>query len=167
MHRLQTWLHRDHQALLQLMQWLAECDPERQESACLSVLRRVHRHTDAHLCIEDELLFPVLERKRKSDDVMLLRSAHGRLRHAIGKLNGACINADWPQFRCEAKQLLLEFQRLETFEQQRLGQLIDESLSAQEEAALWQACLAIRQRVGMPVSNGNEDPGSPLLQQAI
>lgn len=151
MQTLQMCLHRDHQALLQLMQWLAECNPEQQEAACLSVLRRMHRHIDAHLCIEDELLFPLLEREQKSHEIMQLRSAHGRLRHAIGKLNGAMINCDWPKFRVEAKQLWLEFRSIESYEQQRLGQMISELLSQQDEDALWQAFLAIRLRVGLPV----------------
>ncbi len=154
MQRLQMWLHRDHQALLQLLQWLAECDPERQLAACLSVLRRAQRHIDAHLCIEDEILFPVLEHECKSQELLQLRSAHGRLRHAIGKLNGARINADWSLFQHEARQLWREFLHLETYEQQVLGNLIAEYLAEQDEESLWQACVAIRQRVGLADISG-------------
>lgn len=151
MQSLQMWLHRDHQSLLQLLQWLAECDPDQQESACLSVLRRMHRHTDAHLCIEDELLFPLIERDQKSHDIMMLRAAHGRIRHSIGKLNGAMINRDWPRFRLESRQLYEEFRTLQSFEQQRLSDLIEIALSQQDQEALWQSVVAIRQRVGLPL----------------
>ena len=167
MQRLQMWLHRDHQALLQLLRWLAECDPERQLAACLSVLRRTQRHIDAHLCIEDEILFPVLEHEHKSHELLQLRSAHGRLRHAIGKLNGARINADWLLFQHEARQLWREFLHLETYEQQVLGKLIDERLLERDEEQLWQACVAIRQRVGLPVLAANDGVACEELAQAI
>lgn len=161
MQSLQLWLHHDHQSLLQLLQWLAECDPEQQESACLSVLRRMHRHTDAHLCIEDELLFPLIERDQKSHDIMMLRAAHGRIRHAIGKLNGAMINRDWPRFRLESRQLYEEFRALQSFEQQRLADLIETALSQQDQAALWQSVVTIRQRVGLPVPKCSDDSTLP------
>ncbi|MFN4289846.1 MAG: hemerythrin domain-containing protein [Permianibacter sp.] len=164
MQSLQRWLHRDHQSLLQLLQWLAECDPVHQESACLSVLRRMHRHTDAHLCIEDELLFPLIEREQKCHDVVMLRAAHGRIRHAIGKLNGAMINRDWPRFRVEARQLYEEFQTLQSFEQQRLSDLIELSLSHQDQEALWQSVLAIRQRVGLPLPKEPDSVTAPVMQ---
>ncbi|HEX4912006.1 MAG TPA: hemerythrin domain-containing protein [Permianibacter sp.] len=161
MQRLQMWLHRDHQSLLQLLQWLAECDPNQQESACQSVLRRMHRHTDAHLCIEDELLFPLIERDQKRHDIMMLRAAHGRIRHAIGKLNGAMINRDWPRFRIEARQLYEEFQTLQSYEQQKLSDLIALALSAQDQDVLWQSVLAIRQRVGLPLPKLSESSTMP------
>lgn len=163
MQSLQMWLHRDHQSLLQLLQWLAECDPDHQESACLSVLRRMHRHTDAHLCIEDELLFPLIEREQKCPDIVMLRAAHGRIRHAIGKLNGAMINRDWSRFRAESRQLYEQFQTLQSYEQQRLSDLIEEALSHQDQEALWQSVLAIRQRVGLPLPKDLDNTTPPVV----
>ena len=124
----------------------------------------MHRHTDAHLCIEDELLFPLIEREQKCHDIVMLRAAHGRIRHAIGKLNGAMINRDWPRFRSESRQLYEEFQTLQSFEQQRISDLIELVLSDQDQEALWQSVLAIRQRVGLPLPKDLDIAAPPIAQ---
>ncbi len=168
MQNLLSWLDHDHQSLLQLTHWLAHCDPSRNDSGCHTVLARAQRYIDAHLCIEDEILFPALEQKRKYEELRFLRSSHGRVRHAIGKLSGALINGDWQQFHIESRQLWLDLNQLDSYEQEQLHTLIREHLSEAEMDGLLQACLTVRQRAGvlmpepLPCCRMATHPGEPI-----
>ncbi len=149
MQNLLSWLDQDHQSVLQLTRWLANCDPSQSNSGCHDVLLRAQRYLDAHLCIEDEILFPALERHHKYDELRQLRSTHGRIRHAIGRISGALINADWPQFHGESMQLWLDLKHLDQYEQERLPTMIKEHFSDTDMEYLLQECLIVRQRAGI------------------
>ncbi|NQD37897.1 hemerythrin domain-containing protein [Permianibacter sp. IMCC34836] len=146
---LLSWLHRDHHAVLQLSKWLSDCGKPQLDAGCCSVLRRLQRHLDAHLSIEDEVLFPVLERQQKQLPIVRMRSEHRQLRHALGLLAGSLVNRDWTRFNFEATQLWQDLQRLEMYEQEHLYPMVMSGLSEMELNRIWQDALSIRKRAGL------------------
>lgn len=146
-------LHRDHQAVLQLAKGLADCQPPLHARRCTAVFRRLQRQLDVHLCIEDEVLMPMLESEslaweKKASPLDWLRSEHRQIRHTIGVISGALANQDWRQLHAESRQLWLDLRRLETYEQEQLYPMVAERLSASALDMLWYQAMKVRRQAG-------------------